>query len=114
MIEVAFDFDSNAILLGYPRYAEHTERLHRHHWNVKISSLPAAVTVTGVLFSDVVESRHKRSFIPPLSESKCANFRAQNSRDTCGRVLGSTGSGLVTDELVGRVKFNVLLESMAI
>ena len=37
----AFDFDSNAILLGYPRYAEHTERLHRHHWKVKNSSLPA-------------------------------------------------------------------------
>ena len=32
MLEVTFDFDSDAILLGYPRYAEHTERLHRHHW----------------------------------------------------------------------------------
>ena len=41
MLEVAFDFDSDAILLGYPRYAEHTERLHRHHWKVKNSSLPA-------------------------------------------------------------------------
>ena len=30
MLEVAFDFDSDAILLGYPRYAEHTKRLHRH------------------------------------------------------------------------------------
>ena len=37
----AFDFDLDAILLGYPRYAEHTERLHRHHWKVKNSSLPA-------------------------------------------------------------------------
>ena len=40
-LEVAFNFDSDAILLGYPRYAEHTERLHRHHWKVKNSSLPA-------------------------------------------------------------------------
>ena len=37
----AFDFDSDANLLGYPRYAEHTEQLHRHHWKVKNSSLPA-------------------------------------------------------------------------
>ena len=37
----AFDFDLDAILLGYPRCAEHTERLHRHHWKVKNSSLPA-------------------------------------------------------------------------
>ena len=27
MSEFAFDFDSDAILLGSPRYAEHTERL---------------------------------------------------------------------------------------
>ena len=25
MLEVTFDFDSDAILLDYPRYAEHTE-----------------------------------------------------------------------------------------
>ena len=31
----------DAILLGYPRYAEHTERLHRHHWKVKNSTLLA-------------------------------------------------------------------------
>ena len=37
----AFDFDSDAIFLGYPRYAEHTERLHRYHLKVKILSLPA-------------------------------------------------------------------------
>ena len=42
---VCFDFDSVAILLGYPRYAEHTERLHRHHWKVKNSTLPAMHTV---------------------------------------------------------------------
>ena len=24
MLEIAFDFDLDAILLGYPRYAEHT------------------------------------------------------------------------------------------
>ena len=39
----AFDLDSDAILLGYPRYAEHSERLHRHHWKVKNSSLPIRV-----------------------------------------------------------------------
>ena len=38
----SFDFDSDAILLGYPRYAGHTEPLHRHHWKVKNSSLPAS------------------------------------------------------------------------
>ena len=37
----AFDFDSDAILLGYPTYAEHTERSHRHHWKLKNSSLSA-------------------------------------------------------------------------
>ena len=37
----AFDFDLDAILLGYPRYVEHIERLHRHNWKVKNSSLPA-------------------------------------------------------------------------
>ena len=41
VFEVAFDFDSDAILLDYPRYAEHTERLHRHHWKVKNLSLSA-------------------------------------------------------------------------
>ena len=41
MLEVAFDFDSDATRLGCPRYAEHTEQLHRHHWKVKNSSLPA-------------------------------------------------------------------------
>ena len=41
MLEVAFDFDSDAIPLGYPRYAEYTKRLHRHHWKVKNLSLPA-------------------------------------------------------------------------
>ena len=41
MLVFAFDIDSVAVLLGYPRYAEHTERLHRHHWKVKNSTLPA-------------------------------------------------------------------------
>ena len=40
----AFDFDSDAILLGYPRYAEHAEPLHLHHWKLKSSSLPASTT----------------------------------------------------------------------
>ena len=31
MLEVAFDFDTDGILLGYPRCAGHTERLHLHH-----------------------------------------------------------------------------------
>ena len=30
----AFDFDSDAIVLGYPRYAEHAERLLQHQWKV--------------------------------------------------------------------------------
>ena len=45
MLEVAFNFDSDAILLGSPRYEVHTERLHRHHWKVKYSSLPAHRTL---------------------------------------------------------------------
>ena len=39
----AFDFDLDAILLGYPRYAELTERLYRHRWKVMNSSLPAVL-----------------------------------------------------------------------
>ena len=31
MPEIAFDFGSDAIILSCPRYAEHTERSHRHH-----------------------------------------------------------------------------------
>ena len=31
MLEVGFDFDLDATLLGYPRYAEHTEPFHRHY-----------------------------------------------------------------------------------
>ena len=42
----AFDFDSNAILQGYPRYAEHSERLHQHHWKAKNSSLPTTSCVS--------------------------------------------------------------------
>ena len=30
-----------ANLLGYPRHAEHTGRLHRHRVKVKMSTLPA-------------------------------------------------------------------------
>ena len=40
-LEVAYDFDSDAILFGYPRYAEYTERLHRHYWKLKNSFLQA-------------------------------------------------------------------------
>ena len=43
MFVFAFDFDLDATLLGYLRYAEHTERLHRHRVKVKSSSLPAAI-----------------------------------------------------------------------
>ena len=42
----AFDFDSDATLLGYPRHAEHTERLHLHYSKVKNSSLPSS----GIMF----------------------------------------------------------------
>ena len=35
-----FSFDSDATLLGYPRYAENTGRLRRHNRKVKNSSLP--------------------------------------------------------------------------
>ena len=38
--EFVFDFYSDAILLGYHGYAGHNERLHRHHWKIKKSSLP--------------------------------------------------------------------------
>ena len=31
VLVVALDFDSDTILLGYPRQAEHTEVLHQHH-----------------------------------------------------------------------------------
>ena len=41
MLEVAFDFDFDVILLGYPRYAGRTERLHRHHWKLWNLSSPA-------------------------------------------------------------------------
>ena len=45
MLEVTFDFDSDTILVGYARYAEHIERLYRHHWKVKNLFLPACVEV---------------------------------------------------------------------
>ena len=41
MLEVVFDFDSDAILLGYPRYAENIERLHWQHRKVEKLSLSA-------------------------------------------------------------------------
>ena len=47
----AIDFDLDAIILGYPRYAGHTERLHRHHWKVKNSSWPACDKKFGAYFS---------------------------------------------------------------
>ena len=36
MLEVAFYFDSDVTLFGYLRHAEHTDRLHQHHWKVSI------------------------------------------------------------------------------
>ena len=45
---VTFDLDSDAILLGHSIYAEHTERLYRHHWKVKNSSLPAELSSISV------------------------------------------------------------------
>lgn len=41
MLLFAFDSDSNATLLGYLRYAEHTVHLHWHRVKVKSSYLPA-------------------------------------------------------------------------
>ena len=41
VLEVAFDLGLDTILLGYPRYAEHTERVHRQLWKLKNSSLAA-------------------------------------------------------------------------
>ena len=35
--QIPVDFDSDTILLGYQRYVKLTERLHRHHREVKIS-----------------------------------------------------------------------------
>ena len=43
MLEVALDFDSDAILLGYPRYANILSVYSRHHEKVKSSTLPAHV-----------------------------------------------------------------------
>lgn len=40
VILFAFDLNSDAILLSYPRYPGHTERLHWHHWKVMNASLP--------------------------------------------------------------------------
>lgn len=42
MLALASNFDLNAKILGYLRYAGHTERLHRHHVKMKSSSLPAS------------------------------------------------------------------------
>ena len=44
-----FEFDLGAILLGYPRCAEHTERLHWHHWKVKNPTLPARMNLEAML-----------------------------------------------------------------
>ena len=39
------DFDWDAILLGYPRCAENTEKLHRHYWKFKNPTFPSHVYV---------------------------------------------------------------------
>ena len=41
VLKVAHAFDSDENFLGYPRYAEHNERLHWYCWKVKNSVLPA-------------------------------------------------------------------------
>ena len=41
MLGVAFDFDSVAILIGYPKNADQTEQLHPHYCEVENLSLPA-------------------------------------------------------------------------
>ena len=45
VIVFAFEIDSDAVLLGGPSFEEHSERLHRHHWKVKISSLLASIPI---------------------------------------------------------------------
>ena len=41
MLAVAFDIDSDAIFLCYPKNAEHKEHFHWQHWKMKNSSLSA-------------------------------------------------------------------------
>lgn len=41
MLKISFDFGSDSILLGYPRYAELTERSNQHSWKVTNSALPS-------------------------------------------------------------------------
>lgn len=50
MFEFALEFDSDPTLLGYPRNAEHTERLHQHCVKVKSSFLPVSCTICAVMF----------------------------------------------------------------
>ena len=64
----AFDFDSDVILLGYLRYAEHTERLHRHHWKLKYSSLPTTDTINTTVVRGCVD---KPSWPVFQAESVC-------------------------------------------
>ena len=66
MLVVAFDFDSDAILLGYPRYAEHTKRLHRHHLKVKNSSLSAYHKWSRIAYSAQLENSFPKFEIEPL------------------------------------------------
>ena len=57
MLESAFNFDSDAILLGYRTYAGHTERLYRHNRKVRNMSFPTLVCNACVGIMDQTRTR---------------------------------------------------------